>query len=70
MTSDPDLTDEDIAVELPDEAPEADVLEQHQTPSGLDEREDEPAEVPIEADPADVFEQRRTVGGTDDDDYR
>ena len=69
MTSDPDY-ETPLAVDVPDDAPEADVLEQYQTPSGLDEGEEEPAEVPIEADPADVEEQRRSVGGTDDDDYR
>jgi hypothetical protein len=68
MTSDPD------AVEVPFEAPEADVLEQYQSPAGPaedeDRDEDETDGVPAEADPADVADQRKTIGGTDDDDYR
>ena len=64
MTSDPD------AVEVPFEAPEADVLEQYQSPTGPEEDEDRADAVPDEADPADVADQRQSVGGTDDDDYR
>jgi hypothetical protein len=68
MTSDPD--DLDPALEVPDDAPEADVLEQYQPPAGLDELIPDDAELPTEADPADVEEQRREVGESDDDDYR
>jgi len=51
---------------VPDDAPEADVIEQRQT------MDDGPAEteVPAEADPADVGEQRREVGDSGEDDYR
>ena len=52
--------------DLPDDAPEADVLEQRQTSTVVDDRsEAEP--LPDEADPADVEEQRRGLDGTDDD---
>ncbi len=58
-------------VEVPDDAPEADVVEQYQSSSGLDERDDAPVgDVPPEADPADVDEQRRSVGEGGEDDYR
>ena len=67
MNSDSDY--ENDVLDLPDDAPEADVLEQYQS-TELDEDEDTSAEVPAEADPADVEEQRRSVGGTDEDDYR
>ncbi|HZX07579.1 hypothetical protein [Kribbella sp.] len=51
---------------LPDDASEADVLEQRLASTETDDRpEDEP--LPDEADPADVEEQRRAVGGTDED---
>jgi hypothetical protein len=71
MTSEPDdLDDLDTSVEVPDDAPEADVLEQYQPPAGLDELIDADDEPPTEADPADVQEQRRTIGETDEDDYR
>ena len=68
MISDPD--DLDTSVEVPDDAPEADVLEQYQPPAGLDELIDDDDELPAEADAADVGEQRREVGGADEDDYR
>ncbi|GAA1601734.1 hypothetical protein GCM10009789_64930 [Kribbella sancticallisti] len=68
MTSNSDY--ESPAVEVPDEAPEADVLEQYQMPSGLEQQQDEVTEPPVEADPADVDEQRRSIGEADDDDYR
>ena len=54
---------------LPDDAPEADVLEQRQGSTVVDDRTEDDA-VPIEADPADVNEQRREVGADDEDDYR
>ncbi|MFC5266994.1 hypothetical protein ACFPJ1_33160 [Kribbella qitaiheensis] len=58
-------------VELPDEAPEADVVEQRLPSTGDDpEPDDDSTDVPLEADPADVGEQRRPVGGSDEDDYR
>jgi hypothetical protein len=60
----------DLGDELPGEAPEADVLEQHLAPTGSDSETEEPFEVPIEADPADVDEQHRPVGETEEDDYR
>ena len=58
-------------VELPDETPEADVMDQRLHSAGYDpEPDDESPDVPLEADPADVGEQRRAVGGSDEDDYR
>ena len=58
-------------VELPDETPEADVVDQRLQSAGYDpEPDDESPDVPLEADPADVGEQRRSVGGSDEDDYR
>jgi hypothetical protein len=54
---------------VPDDAPEADVLEQRQRSTVVDDRSDESG-VPSEADPADVEEQRREVGDPDEDDYR
>jgi hypothetical protein len=69
MTSDPDF-ETPTAVDVPIEAPEADVLEQYQEPSGLGEHDSDPTETPDEANPADVDEQRRSIGEADDDDYR
>jgi hypothetical protein len=66
MTSEPDYEGPDVD-SVPDDAPEADVLEQRQS-SVRDQGDD--SGVPIEADPADVDEQRREVGDTDEDDYR
>ncbi|ADB34371.1 hypothetical protein Kfla_5358 [Kribbella flavida DSM 17836] len=57
-------------VEVPDEAPEADVLEQYQSSSGLEERDEPTGDVPVEANPADVDEQRRSLGEGGEDDYR
>jgi hypothetical protein len=54
---------------LPDDAPEADVLEQRLASTVVDDR-DEESGLPQEADPADVEEQRREVGDSDEDDYR
>jgi hypothetical protein len=70
MTSEPDYYEGPGTDTLPDDAPEADVLEQRQS-SDRDQGEDgEDGGVPIEADPADVDEQRREVGDPDEDDYR
>lgn len=61
-----DTGDQDV----PDDAPEADVLEQRLTSTVVDDRPEDD-ELPNEADPADVEEQRRPVGGPEeDDDYR
>lgn len=52
---------------VPDDVPEADAFEQHQT---LDDEEPETAltgEPPLEADPADVDEQNRSVPMDDDE---
>lgn len=54
---------------VPDDASEADVLEQRQSSTVVDDRSGESG-VPIEADPADVDEQRREIGDEDEDDYR
>jgi hypothetical protein len=54
---------------VPDDAPEADVLEQRQSSTVVDDLSDEDG-VPAEADPADVEEQRRDLGDTEEDDYR
>jgi hypothetical protein len=54
---------------VPDDAPEADVLEQRQSSTVVDDETEEDG-VPIEADPADVDEQRREVPDADEDDYR
>ncbi|GAA1547107.1 hypothetical protein [Kribbella lupini] len=56
--------------EVPGDAPEADVLEQYQSPAGLDAEEEPPGSLPPEADAADVEEQRRSVGDGGEDDYR
>ncbi len=67
MTSEPDYEGPGLD-SLPDDAPEADVLEQRQG-SAADSRAGDSG-VPIEADPADVDEQRREVGDADEDEYR
>ena len=54
---------------VPDDAPEADVLEQRQGSTVVDDRAGDDV-LPTEADPADVGEQRREVGDDDEDDYR
>jgi hypothetical protein len=54
---------------VPDEAPEADVLEQRQRSTVVDDRSEQD-DVPVEADPADVEDQRRSIGDDDEDDYR
>jgi hypothetical protein len=68
MTSEPDYEGPGVD-SVPDDAPEADVLEQRQSSTAADGRADDSG-VPIEADPADVDEQRREVGDADEDDYR
>ena len=55
---------------VPDDAPEADVVEQHQSPGSHDTRDLGDHDLPIEADPADVHEQRRAVDDAGEDDYR
>jgi len=55
--------------DVPDDAPEADVLEQRQSSTVVDDHTEESG-VPIEADPADVEEQRREVEDDDEDAYR
>lgn len=60
------LTSDDVT-DAPDDAPEADAVEQHR---GVVERDDEPPEsVPIDVDPADAYEQNRVVD-YDEDEYR
>jgi hypothetical protein len=63
MTSEPDYEGPDFD-SVPDDVPEADVLDQRESSAPDD------SGVPIEADPADVDEQRREVGDADEDDYR
>ena len=67
MTSEPDYEGPAVG-SVPDDAPEADVLEQRQSSSGGRPRRG--SGVLLEADPADVEEQRREVGDADEDDYR
>ena len=54
---------------VPDDAPEADVLEQRQRSTVVDDSFGDDG-VPTEADPADVEEQRREIGDSGEDDYR
>ena len=68
MTSEPDYEGPDVG-SVPDDAAEADVLEQRQSSAVVDDRPEDSG-VLLEADPADVEEQRREVGGSDEDDYR
>jgi len=76
MTSDPDalptspLDLPDLGTDRPDDAPEADVLDQRLPPTGYESEPADGYEVPSEADPADVADQNRSAGETDDDDYR
>lgn len=68
MTSETDYegpSDENV----PDDAPEADVLEQRQASTVVGDRPEETG-LPNEADSADVEEQRHEVGDPDEDDYR
>ncbi len=60
------LTSDDVA-DAPDDAPEADAVEQHR---GVVEGDDEtPETVPFDVDPADAYEQNRVVD-YDEDEYR
>ncbi|GAB2671332.1 hypothetical protein [Kribbella swartbergensis] len=68
MTSEPDYEGPGFD-SVPDDAPEADVLEQRLSPAAVDGRPDDSG-VPIEADPADVDDQRRDIGDDGEDDYR
>ncbi|MEI8410097.1 MULTISPECIES: hypothetical protein [unclassified Kribbella] len=68
MTNEPDYEGPGVD-SVPDDAPEADVLDQRQSSTVVDDRTEDSG-VPIEADPADVDEQRREVGDADEDDYR
>ncbi|MFF0264263.1 hypothetical protein [Kribbella sp. NPDC004536] len=70
MTSETDYEGPGDSENLPDDAPEADVLEQRQASTVVDDRTEDEA-LPDDADPADVEEQRRAVDGSDDEDgYR
>lgn len=68
MTSEPDYEGPGYDDSVPDDAPEADVLEQRKSSTVVDDTAD--SGVPAEADPADVDEQRREVGEDDEDAYR
>ena len=68
MTNETDYEGPDFD-DVPDDAPEADVLEQRQRSTLVDDSPVE-SDVPDEADPADVEEQRRPVAEDDEDDYR
>jgi hypothetical protein len=68
MTTEPEYEGPGVD-DVPDDAPEADVLEQRQSSTVVDDLAEDGG-VPIEADPADVDEQRREVGEDDEDDYR
>jgi hypothetical protein len=76
MTSAPDEPQEstleaaELGDGLTDEAPEADVLEQHLPSGDYDLDPAPPNDVPTEADPADVAEQHRSAGDGDADEYR
>ncbi|MDX2969433.1 hypothetical protein PWY87_14575 [Kribbella solani] len=54
---------------LPDDAAEADALEQRLTSTVVDDRTEDSA-LPTEADPADVEDQRHEITQSEDDDYR
>ncbi|HEX6233684.1 MAG TPA: hypothetical protein VFZ63_11225 [Jiangellaceae bacterium] len=60
------LTSDDIA-DAPDDAPEADAVEQQRTV--VDEDDGVPPSVPFDVDPADAYEQNRVVD-YDEDEYR
>jgi hypothetical protein len=60
------IDDDDDAVEVPPDAPEADVLDQHRPPSaGAGARA--PTEIPPEVPEADALDQSRAVPYEDDD---
>jgi hypothetical protein len=63
---DPEAPAEAADVEIADEVPEADALEQHSVVHD-DEAPIEPIDPEVEADPADVDEQRRGVPLIDDE---
>jgi hypothetical protein len=69
MTSEPDYEGPGFE-SVPDDAPEADVLEQRASSTVVEDHEEEESGVPIEANPADVDEQRREVTDLDEDEYR
>jgi len=56
-------------IEVPLDAPEADVLAQSQSPADLED-DDLDSDVPPEANPADVVDQRRSVRLDEEDDYQ
>jgi hypothetical protein len=60
------LTSDDIT-DAPDDAPEADAVEQHR--GVVDEDDEVPPSVPFDVDPADAYEQNRVVD-YDEDEYR
>ncbi len=60
------LTTDDIT-EAPDDAPEADAVEQLR--EVVEDDDEIPASVPFDVDPADAYEQARVVD-YDEDDYR
>ncbi|MEU4289661.1 hypothetical protein AB0E63_15665 [Kribbella sp. NPDC026596] len=68
MTSETDY-EGPAAGSVPDDAPEADVLDQRQSSTVVDDRPEDSG-VLLEADPADVEEQRREIGDSGEDDYR
>ncbi len=68
MTSEPDYEGPAVG-SVPDDAPEADVLEQRQSSTVVDDRPEDSGAL-LEADPVEVAEQRRVVGDADEDDYR
>ena len=68
MTSETDYEGPDFD-SVPDDAPEADVLEQREDSLEVDDFTPDDG-VPSEADPADVEEQRHPVGDSGEDDYR
>ena len=68
MTSEPEYDGPGFG-SVPDDAPEADVLEQRKSSTVVDDRDDDSG-VPPEADPADVDDQRREIGEDDEDAYR
>ncbi len=68
MTSEPEYEGPGFG-SVPDDAPEADVLEQRRSSTVVDDRSEESG-VPIEADPADVDDQRREIVDPEEDEYR
>ena len=60
----------DDAVDVPADAPEADVLDQHRAARPGGTGRDTPKEIPADVPEADALEQSRAVPGGDDDDPR